>query len=155
MQSFEKISLLGKEQKASVSLPGSPTPAIDGIIRQIRYQGGTPIIGSEEIILPKWKLGPPTPVQGLLLNSTAITLLAGFAQGNIQMKGNAIKHLQEGNMAKLQQVTIELLEPGMDRVMGSIPDVNFVDGMNQVPVKEYIEEMLSELGPKNPTPSED
>ena len=74
-------------------------------------------------------------MQGLSANSTAITLLAWFAQGNIQMQENAIKHLQEGNLAKLQQVTIELLEPGMGRVMGSIPNVNFVNGMNQEPVE--------------------
>ena len=70
------------------------------------------------------------------------------------MQGNAIKYLQEGNLAKLQQVTIELLEPGMGIVMGSIPDVNFVDGMNQVPAEESIGEMLSKLGLENPTPSE-
>ena len=99
------MSLLEREQKASASLPGSPTPVLDGIIRPVRSQGGMPILGSEEIILPKWKLGPPTPIQGLSPNSTAITLLAGFSQGNIQMQGNAIKHLQEGNLAKWQ-VTI-------------------------------------------------
>ena len=93
-------------------------------------------------------------MQGLSPNSTAITLLTGFAKSNIQMQGNAIKPLHEGNLAKLQSVTIELLEPGMSRVMGSIPDVNFVDGMNQMPVEESFGEMLSELGSKNPTSSE-
>ena len=83
-----------------------------------------------------------------------MTLLAGFAQGNMQMQGNVIKHLQEENLAKLQQVTIELLEPGMGRVMGTLPDVNFVDSMNQMPVEESIGEMMSKLGPKNPTSSE-
>ena len=53
-----------------------------------------------------------------------MTLLAGFAQGNVQMQGKAIKHLQEGNLARLQRVTIELLEPETGRVMGSIPNVN-------------------------------
>ena len=61
------------------------------------------------------------------------------------MQGNAIKHLQERNLAKLQQVTIELLEPGMGRVMGSIPDVIFVDSMNQVPAEESIGERLSNM----------
>ena len=42
----------------------------------------------------------------------------------------------------------------MGRVIGSILDVNFVYGMNQVLAEESIGEMLSELGPKNPTPSE-
>ena len=83
-----------------------------------------------------------------------MTLLAGFSQGNIQMQGNAIKHLQEGNLAKLQQVTIELLEPGMGRVMGSVPDVNFIGGMSQMPVEESIREMLTELASKNPTSKE-
>ena len=107
--------------------------------------GGTPILGSEEIILPKWKSGPLTPIQGLSSNSTAMTLLAGFAQGNIQMQGNAIKHLQEGNLARLQQVTIELLEPETGRVVGSIPNVNFVEGMEQMPVEKSIWETLKEF----------
>ena len=154
VQKFKEISLLEKEQKVTASLPGSPAPALDGVIRPTRSQGDTPILGSEEIILPQWKSGPPTPVQGLSPNSTAMTLLAGVAQGNIQMQSNAIKHLQEGNLAKLQSVTIELLEPEISRVMGSIPDVNFVDGMNQMPVEESIGEMLSELGSNNPTSSE-
>ena len=152
VQKFEEISLLEKEQKVSASLPGFSAPALDGVIRPIRSQGGTPILGSEEIILPKWKLGPPTPMQGFSPNSTAITLLAWFTQGNIQMQGNAIKHLQEGNQARLQQVTIELLEPGTGRIMRSIPDVNFIDGMNQVPLENSIWEMLSELGSKSSTP---
>ena len=91
-------------------------------------------------------------MQSLSPNSTAITLLAGFTQGNIQIQGNAIKHLQEGNLARLQQVTIELLEPGTGRIMGSIPNINFIDGMNQVPVEESIGEMLSELGNESSTP---
>ena len=70
------------------------------------------------------------------------------------MQGNAIKHLQEGNLAKLQQVTIELLKPETGRVMGSIPDVNFVDSINQVPVEESIGEMLSELGNRSSTLAE-
>ena len=102
----------------------------------------------------KWKSGPPIPVQGLSSNSTAMTLLAGFAQGNIQMQGNAIKHLQEGNLAKLQQVTIELLEPGMGKVMGSIPDVNFIEGMSQMQDEGSIREILSELVSKNSTSSD-
>ena len=59
-------------------------------------QGGTPVLGSEEIILPRWKSGPPTPVQGLSQNSTVIMLLAGFAWGNIQIQGKVIRHFQEG-----------------------------------------------------------
>ena len=72
-----------------------------------------------------------------------------FAQGNVQMQRNTIKHLQEGNLARLQQVAIELLELETGRVMGSIPDVNFVEGMEQMPVGELIGDMLSELKPPN------
>ena len=42
----------------------------------------------------------------------------------------------------------------MGRVMGSIPNVNFVDGINQMPAEESIGEMLSKLGSENPTSSE-
>ena len=90
---------------------------------------------------------PPTPVQGLSPNSTAITLLVGFAQGNVQMQGNAIKHFQQGNLPKLQNTTIELLEPGTGRVMGSIPDVNFVEGLDQMATEEMIGEMLNQINP--------
>ena len=79
-----------------------------------------------------------------------MTLLAGFAQGNVQIQGNAIRHLQEGNLARLQQVTIELLDPGTSRVIGSIPDVNFIEGMKQIPDGESIGGMLNELVPQNP-----
>ena len=53
VQKFEKISLFEKEQKTTASLPGSPAPALDGVIRPTRVQGGTPILGLKEIILPK------------------------------------------------------------------------------------------------------
>ena len=118
---------------------------MDGVLRPTRSQGGTPILGLEEIALPKWKSGPLTPVQGLFPNSTAMTLLVCFAQDNVQLQGNAIKHLQEGNLARLQQVTVELLEPETGRVMGSIPDVNFVEGMEQMPIEQSIGETLREL----------
>ena len=127
------------------SLRGSLAPFLDSVIRSTRSQGGTPMLGSKEIILPRWKSGPPTPVQGLSPNSTTLTLLAGFSQGNVQMQGNDIQHLQEGNRARLQQVTIELIEPGTGRVMESIPDVNFVEGMKQMPDRESIGEMLNKL----------
>ena len=86
-------------------------------------------------------------MQGLSPNSTAITLLAGFAQGNVQMQGNAIKHLQEGNLPRLRNITIELLEPGTGRVMGSIPDVNFIEGLDQMATEEMIDEMLNQIDP--------
>ena len=95
-----------REKCTTASLPGSPTPELDGVLRPTRSLGGTPTLGSGEIVLPKWKSGPLTPIQGLSPNSTTMTLLAGFAQGNVQMQGGAIKHLQEGNLTRLQQVTI-------------------------------------------------
>ena len=71
----------------------------------------------------------------------------GFAQGNVQMQGNAIKHLQDGNLPRLRNVTIELLEPGTGRVMGSIPDVNFIEGLNQIATEKTIGEMLNQIDP--------
>ena len=130
------------------SLPGSPTPFLDRVIRPTLSKGGTPVLGSEEIILPRWKSGPPTPMQGLSQNSTVMTLLVEFAQGNVQMQGNVNRHLQEGNLARLQQVTIELLDPRTGRVMGSIPDVNFVEGIKQMLDGESTGEMLNELVPQ-------
>ena len=56
----------------------------------------------------------------------AMALLAGFAQGSIQMKGNAVKHIQEGNTARLKQVTIELLQPNGE-IIGKIDNMNFLD----------------------------
>ena len=120
----EKVDLVGNNQCNSASLPNSPALPLDGILQMTWPQGGTPVLGSEELALPTWKSGPPTPVQGLSPNSTTMTLLVGFAQEKVQIQGNAIKHFQEGNLPRLRNVTIELLEPGTGRVMGSIPDVN-------------------------------
>ena len=64
------------------------------------------------------------------------------------MQGNAIRHLQEGNLARLQQVTIELPDPGTGRVMGSTPDVNFVVDMKQMSDVGTIGEMLNKLVPQ-------
>ena len=63
------------------------------------------------------------------------------------MQGNAIKHLQEGNLPRLQNVTIELLEPGTGRVMGNIPDVNFIEGLDKMATEETIGEMLNQIDP--------
>ena len=98
LEKFENVELFEKEQKSTASLPGSPKPATDGVLHTIPSQGSTPILGSEKIEPPAWKSGHSTPVQGLSPNSTTLTLLAGFAKGNIQMQGEAAKHLQEGNM---------------------------------------------------------
>ena len=143
----EKVDLVEKNQCNSASFPNSPALPLDGILQKTRSQGGTPVLGSEESVLPTWKSGPPTPVQGLSPNSTAITLLVGFAQGNVQMQGNSIKHFQEGNLPRLRDVTIELLEPATGRVIGSIPDVNFVEGLDQMATEEMIGEMLNQIDP--------
>ena len=86
--------------------------------------------GSDKIELPEWKSGLPTLVQGLSPNSTAFTLLEGFAKGNIQMQGEAVRYLQEGNLARLRNVTIELMEPD-GKILGTIRNVNFLEKQNE------------------------
>ena len=122
---FENVELFEKEQRFTALLAGSPKPATDGVLHTIQSQEGTPILGSEKIEPPVWKLGLPTQVQGLSQSSTALTLLTGFAKGNIQMQGEAVKHLQEGNLAKLRNVTIDLMELE-GKVLGTIKNVNFL-----------------------------
>ena len=86
--------------------------------------------GSDQIKLPEWKSGLSTPVQALSPNSTAITLLEGFTKGIIQMQGEAVRPLQEGNLARLRNVTIELME--LDgKILGTIKDVNFLEKQNE------------------------
>ena len=62
---LENVELLKNGQRLTASLPGSPKPAVDGVI-----------FGSEMIEPSVWKSGLLTPVQGLSPNSTALTLLA-------------------------------------------------------------------------------
>ena len=91
-----------------------------------------------------WKSGLPSPVQGLSPNSTALTLLDGFAKGNIQMQGEAVKHLQEENLAKLRNVTIELMEPD-GKVLGTIKNVNFLEESVEKVEEPTTGELLGEL----------
>ena len=123
---FEEVQVFKLGQQITTSLPGSPEPVKKKISRKVQSQGGTPVAGSDEIELPEWKSGLPTPVQGLSPNYTAFNLLEGFAKGNIQMQGEAVRHLQEGNLARLRNVTIELMEPD-GKILGSIKDVNFLE----------------------------
>ena len=116
---FEKVQMFKSGQKITTSLPGSPELVKKEIVHKVRSQGGTPVAGSDKIELPEWKSGLPTLVQGLSPNSTAFTLLEGFTKGNIQMQGEAVRHLQEGNLARLRNVTIELLEPD-GKILGTI-----------------------------------
>ena len=117
-------------QKITTSLPGSPKLVKKEISCKVRSQGVTPVTGSDKIELPEWKSGLPTPVQGLSPNSTAFTLLEGFTKGNIQMQGEAVRHLQEGNLARLRNVTIELMEPD-GKILGTIKNVNFLEKQNE------------------------
>ena len=96
----------------------------------MQSQGGTPVVGSDEIELPKWKSGLPIPVQGLSPNSTAFTLLVGFTKGNIQMQAEVVRHFQEGNLTRLRNVTIELMEPD-GKILGTIKNVNFLEKQNK------------------------
>ena len=123
---FEKVQVFKLGQKITTSLPGSSELVKEEIPHKVQSQGGTPVAGSDKKELPEWKSGLPTPVQGLSPNSTAFTLLEGFTKGNIQMWGEAVRHLQEGNLARLRNVTIELMEPD-GKILGTIKNVNFLE----------------------------
>ena len=127
---FENVQVFKLGQKITTSLPGSPEPVKKEISSKVWSEGGTPVAGSDKIELPEWKSGLPTLVQGLSPNSTAFTLLEGFAKGNIQMQGLAVRHLQEGNLARLRNVTIELMEPD-GKILGTIKNVNFLKKQNE------------------------
>ena len=127
---FEEVQVLNPGQKITTSLPGSPEPVKKKISHKVQSQGGTPVAGSDQIKLPEWKCSFPTLVQGLSPNSTAFTLLEGFTKGNNQMQGEAVRHLQEGNLARLRNVTIELMEPD-GKILGTIKDVNFLKKQNE------------------------
>ena len=45
------------------------------------------------------------------------------------MQGEAVRHLQEGNLARLRNVTIELMEPD-GKILGTIKNVNFLKKQN-------------------------
>ena len=131
-----------------VSLLGTPKPAVDRVVRAIWSEGGTPILESETIEPSVWKSGLPTPVQGLFPNSTALILLARFTKGDIQMQGEAVKHLQERNLAKLKNITIELMK--LDgRVLRTIENVNLLEEGIEKVKEPTIGEMLSELESKS------
>ena len=127
---FEEVQVFKLGQKITTSLPGSPEPVKKEISHKVQSQGGTPVAGSDQMELPEWKSGLPTLVQGLSPNSTAFTLLEGFPKGNIQMQGEAVRHLQEGNLARLRNVTIELMESD-GKILGIIKDVNFLEKQSE------------------------
>ena len=145
---LKNVELLNKGHRLTASLSGSPKPAVDGVKQTIRSQGATPILGLEMTEPSVWKSGLPTPVQGLFPNSTALTLLARFAKGDIQMQGEAVKHLQEENLAKLKNITIELMK--LDgKVLGTIENVNFFEEGIEKVKEPTIGEMLNELESKS------
>ena len=107
----------------------------------VKSAGGTPVQGSEEIVLATWVPGPPTHVQRMSPNSAALALLTGFAEGSIQMQGGTAKHLSEGNMGEMKQVTIELIQPD-GKLIDKIENVNFLDRSGQ---SELVGEELLEI----------
>ena len=63
-------------------------------------------------------------------NSAALALLAGFAEGKIQMQGETVKHLSRVHMEKMKRVTIELIQPD-GKLIDKIEKVNFLDWSEQ------------------------
>ena len=60
------------------------------------------------------------------------------------MQGEAVKHLQEGNLARLRNVMIELMEPD-GKVLGTIENVNFLEESIEKVKERTIGELLGEL----------
>ena len=73
----------------SFSIPCSP---VVKDITKSKFLSETPI---PKITESTWVQGVPTPViQGSMSpNKQTITLLAGFASGNVKMKGDSVKHI--------------------------------------------------------------
>ena len=88
-----------------------------------------------------WVSGPPAQVQQMSPNSAALALLAGVAEGKIQMQGETVKHLSRVHMGETKQVTIELIQPD-GRLIDKIEEVNFLDWSGQ---KELVEDELLEV----------
>ena len=119
--------------------------------RIIKSEGGTPVFGLGEIEPVKWTSEPLTAVQGMSPNSMAMALLSGFAQGSVQMKGDGVQHISEGNLSKLRKVTIELIQPDGE-LIGKIENVNFLDQLEQG--NESLGEMRENLDTKKDVDSE-
>ena len=85
--------------------------------------------------------GPPTQVQRMSPNSAALALLAGFAEGKIQMQGETVRHLSGVHTEGTKQVTIKLIQPD-GRLIDKIKEVNFLDWSGQ---KELVEDELLEV----------
>ena len=64
------------------------------------------------------------------------------------MQGEAVKHLQEGNLAKLKNITIELMK--LDgKILGTIENVNFFEEGIENVKEPTIGEMFNELESKS------
>ena len=107
----------------------------------IKSAGGTPIQGSEGIVPVTWVSGPPDQVQQMSQNSAFLALLAGFAEGKIQMQGETVKHLSGVHKGETKQVTIELIQPD-GKLIDKIEKVNFLDWSGQ---KELVGDELLEV----------
>ena len=59
VQKFEDVNLTENSQHKAASLPGSPIVKVSECLRSTQSQGGTPVLGSEELVLHTWKSGPP------------------------------------------------------------------------------------------------
>ena len=74
-------------------------------------------------------------------NSAALALLAGFAEGKIQMQGETVRHLSGVHTGGTKQVTIKLIQPD-GRLINKIKEVSFLDWSGQ---KELVEDELLEV----------
>ena len=140
VRKVEGKNKLDKQNLTILSEPCTPhkTSVAEKLVKSV---GGTPVQGSEEIILVTWVPGPLTHVQRMSPNSGALALLTGFAEGSIQMQGGTVKHLSEGNMGEMKQVMIELIQPD-GKLIDKIENVNFLNRSGQ---SELVGEELLEI----------
>ena len=111
VREVERGNKLDEQNLTTLSEPCTPhnSSLAKKLVKSAR---GTPVQGSEGIVPVTWVSGPPTQVQRMSPNSAALALLAGFAEGKIQMQGETVKHLSGVHMGETKQVTIELIQMG-------------------------------------------
>ena len=129
VREVERGNRLDEQNLTTLSEPC--TPHKSSLAKKlIKSAGGTPMQRSEGIVPVTWVSGPLTQVQRMSPNSAALALLAGFAEGKIQMQGETVKHLSRVHMGKTEQVTIELIQ--LDgKLIDKIERVNFLDRSEQ------------------------
>ena len=141
VREVERGNRLDEQNLTTLSEPCTPHKSSLAKKKLIKSEGGTPMQGSEGIVPVTWVSGPPTQVQRMFPNSAALALLAGFAEGKIQMQGETVKHLSRVHMGKTKQVTIELIQ--LDgKLIDKIERVNFLDWSEQ---KELVGDELLEV----------